>query len=217
MIIYIIYQTTNLVNKKFYIGKHRQSDTNFDGYLGSGKLLKAAVKKYGKENFIRKTLYIFHNEQECFDKEKELLSPLLEDRNCYNIASGGIGASSGKHNPNYNARAFTEETIKHFSKIRKGKRLGSDNPFYGQTHSDQTLEKIRKTKMTGLYITPKGEYNSSVVAAKENNISRDSVRKWCKGNSNLVTKAMIYQTAFLKQDDLGKSFKELGFDYISYI
>jgi len=49
----IIYKTTNHINDKFYIGQH---NGNNPLYLGSGKVLKRAIKKYGKENFTRETL-----------------------------------------------------------------------------------------------------------------------------------------------------------------
>jgi hypothetical protein len=49
----IIYKTTNLINNKIYIGK---SNTNNSDYLGSGKRLKLAIKKYGKENFKKEML-----------------------------------------------------------------------------------------------------------------------------------------------------------------
>ena len=46
-----IYITTNLLNGKKYIGKHKSSEFEFDKYYGSGKYIKAAIKKYGLENF----------------------------------------------------------------------------------------------------------------------------------------------------------------------
>jgi hypothetical protein len=45
----IIYKTTNIINGKYYVGK---DINNSESYLGSGVLLKRAIKKYGKENFI---------------------------------------------------------------------------------------------------------------------------------------------------------------------
>ena len=41
---YLIYKTTNLLNNKIYIGSHR-TDNIEDDYLGSGTLLKQAIKK----------------------------------------------------------------------------------------------------------------------------------------------------------------------------
>lgn len=45
---YYLYKTTNLINHKYYIGVHYSEDIDNDDYLGSGKHLKSAIKKYGK-------------------------------------------------------------------------------------------------------------------------------------------------------------------------
>ena len=50
----IIYITTNLINNKKYIGKHKCDSIEFDGYLGSGKILKNAIKKNGKELVVKR-------------------------------------------------------------------------------------------------------------------------------------------------------------------
>ena len=47
-----VYKTTNLINNKIYIGQHKWTGHEIDPkYLGSGKILKEAIKTYGKENF----------------------------------------------------------------------------------------------------------------------------------------------------------------------
>ena len=55
-----IYITTNLINNKHYVGQRKIRGNNSDNlYLGSGKLLTCAIRKYGKENFVRETLFIY--------------------------------------------------------------------------------------------------------------------------------------------------------------
>jgi hypothetical protein len=57
---YTIYKTTNLINGKIYIGKHETSDLN-DTYMGSGKVLMNAIKKYGKDSFKKEILFKLKN------------------------------------------------------------------------------------------------------------------------------------------------------------
>ena len=59
----VIYEIKNLINGKKYIGKDSKNNPN---YLGSGKYLKLAIKKYGKHNFIKEILF----ETDDFEKLK---------------------------------------------------------------------------------------------------------------------------------------------------
>lgn len=52
---HFIYRTTCLVNGKTYIGQHKHN-CNDKYYLGSGVIIKKAIKKYGKDNFVREIL-----------------------------------------------------------------------------------------------------------------------------------------------------------------
>jgi len=84
---YTIYKITNKLNNKFYIGMHKTIDLQ-DGYMGSGKLIRAAIQKYGIENFTKEILYIFDNEEDMKNKEKELV--VLSEQS-YNLCEGGKG------------------------------------------------------------------------------------------------------------------------------
>ena len=92
---YIIYKTTNLLNDKFYIGLHKTNSAEFDGYYGSGTLLKQAIKKYGKENFKRETLYSFDTLDAARQKEREIVTiDFTQDSKTYNLSVGGTGGNT---------------------------------------------------------------------------------------------------------------------------
>lgn len=93
----IIYQTTNLINGKYYVGKHETNNLN-DGYVGSGNSLIAAIKKYSKENFETKILASFETKEEMEAIEELVVDEfMVEDNNCYNIAIGGQGGNTNNY------------------------------------------------------------------------------------------------------------------------
>lgn len=101
---HIVYKTTNLINGKFYVGVHKQTEdhSTFDGYYGSGKVLNHAIAKYGQENFERVVLKSGLSKQEAYSLERELLS-LASRKVCYNLHEGGLGGfdyvnSTGQNN-----------------------------------------------------------------------------------------------------------------------
>ena len=88
---YTVYQITNLLDGKIYIGKHQTKKLD-DGYMGSGKVLRHAVKKYGVENFKKEILHVFATEAEMNIKEAELVTEDFISRgNTYNLCPGGKG------------------------------------------------------------------------------------------------------------------------------
>lgn len=91
---YIVYQTTNKLNCKKYIGIHKCEDYD-DGYLGSGTAFKAALSKYGKDNFYRHILFVYDNIEDALQKEKELVNQdVVDSENYYNLIEGGGGGDS---------------------------------------------------------------------------------------------------------------------------
>ena len=88
---YTVYQITNLINGKVYIGKHHCKCRKCH-YYGSGKHITAAVKKYGKENFRKEILFVLSSEAEMNAKEKELVTEdFFRRSDTYKLLSRGSG------------------------------------------------------------------------------------------------------------------------------
>jgi DNA-directed RNA polymerase specialized sigma24 family protein len=86
---YHIYQTTNQINHKYYIGV---TNGNKPNYLGSGTALIKAIKEHGRHNFKREILETYDTEAEAFKREAEIVNEaFVKDRNTYNMKVGGFG------------------------------------------------------------------------------------------------------------------------------
>ena len=84
-----IYEITNNVNGKTYIGQHTTDNEN-DGYMGSGVILKQEKQKYGINNFSKKILCYCDNQDELDDREIYYIAEYKKIGKAeYNIARGG--------------------------------------------------------------------------------------------------------------------------------
>ena len=106
---YYIYMIVNKINNKKYIGKRKcKNDIEKDNYMGSGKILKLAFLKYGKENFDKIIIDICKNEKELDDREKYWIAfyKACESKEFYNIAEGGNGGNTYKGKTNKEIKAI---------------------------------------------------------------------------------------------------------------
>lgn len=174
---YTVYQTTCLINGKVYVGVHQTEDPN-DSYLGSGKLLRRAVKKHGRAAFIKEVLFDFDTREEMLAKERDLVTTAFKcDPSNYNLVEGGEASgflfASADQQRRYsqlgNARQRemgSEYWGRKRAAIRKGVLAGiaggtfSPPTFAGLEHSEET-----KAKMSGPRPASVGPRNSQFGTA----------------------------------------------------
>ena len=168
---YTIYKVTNLINGKYYIGKH-QTENLDDGYMGSGKYIKRAISKHGIENFRKEILFVFETEAEMNAKEAELVVICDES---YNLCDGGQGGFSHINRIGQNKNhTFKKEEMEKGRKTLKGllknpeysgeyrkkisvSKKGKSSTFLGKRHTDESKRKISESSK-GLCV---GEKNGS--------------------------------------------------------
>lgn len=160
---YIIYEVTNLVNGKNYIGQHI-TDSLEDGYMGGGLALGKAIKKYGRDSFKKEILLFAQNAEALNILEMMAVTPeFCERRDNYNLREGGGSrgrlcaetkrkisiAKSGHRNHNYGKR-FSDEIRAKMSKAQKGRvvpleaRLKQAAKMRGRKLSEEHREKLKK-------------------------------------------------------------------------
>lgn len=174
--LYTIYQVTHRKSGKVYIGKHQTLDPN-DGYMGSGKLVRAAVKKHGVDEFEKEQLYVFETEEEMNAKEAELVTEEFCARDdTYNLCPGGNGGwgyvntqllNTQWSDPNKRRESLSvsiRQKWKEDQTYASAKRQHSHpnfvnsgyTSFLGKSHSDETKKKMSEK----ISLKAKGENNS---------------------------------------------------------
>lgn len=127
-----IYETTNLINGKRYIGRHKSGVFTND-YKGSGKHLGNAIRKYGWDSFSVRLMIPCFTEEELNSEEEFLIDyfDCVNSKEYYNEYPGGHGGfPTGELSPNYGCKQ-SSETIE-----RRRKNL------LGRVHSEDSRKKI---------------------------------------------------------------------------
>lgn len=166
---YYIYITTNLLNGKKYIGKrHCLCEISNDNYLGSGKVLKNAIRKYGKNNFAKTILETCKYETTCNEREKYWINVFNAAANpmFYNIALGGEGGNT--------YAGLSREELDRIKKTKSLKSKGVNNPRYNAVVSDETRKKM-SVKAKEYYI----KTGKSPTSGKFGERNRLSIKIYC--------------------------------------
>lgn len=206
---YTIYKVTNKVNGKIYIGAHETKDLD-DGYMGSGKVIKKALNKYGVENFEKEILELFDDSEKMYKMESKLVTTdFIEKDDNYNIVEGGRGGWGHiNNNLTLEHRAFLRKTAKktfeQFNEDRKNNpeldalyREKCGKHFKGKKHTAETKRKIGAVTSKA----QKGEGNSvygtmwihSLTEKVSKRVDKDELSEW-ENKGWLKGRKMIFRS-----------------------
>ena len=134
-----IYITTCKVNGKKYIGQ-KKFNRDWEDYLGSGTILKRAIKLYGEDKFERVIIDKAKDKEELDLKEIFWINffDAVNSKEYYNIHEGGCGGNTfeGK----------TEEEKEIFRQKMKILNQGRNNGMYGKHHSEESKKKMSENR-----------------------------------------------------------------------
>lgn len=201
---YTIYKTVNNANDKEYVGFHkinsiediiREKSENgsifYDGYLGSGKLMKKALEKYGPMEMRQELILVTEDRNEAEALEREIVSKeWVESDLNYNLSIGG------------------NVTI----------LFGEQNGFFGKTHSKETIEKIQSKRKDTLSNAPFSWSKSflvkdeSVIFYNSNEIREFFVIKdWFEVNRLVYEGVVRYESEHLQKAAIQRYLKRINF------
>lgn len=194
-----IYKITNNVNGKLYIGKDALDRND---YYGSGKLIKRAIKKYGKNNFKKEIIDKCKTVEQLNRKEKFWIKKLNSRIPLgYNIEEGGNGGASftGNHHTNETkikiskallGKKFSKERRKNISKGKLGKSIDGSSRR-GLLHSDEHKKRISK----------------SLSGRKLTKIHKQNISKAKKGKENIALQGRIISKEWRKKISISQKIR----------
>lgn len=159
----IVYITTNLINGKKYVGADSKNNPN---YLGSGKALLRAIKKYGRHNFKKEIL------EQCIDqlhlREREIYWVRYfnadTSQEYYNISHGGQGGVKGREA--WNAGKTLDKTSDEYKKMYLNRRI-ADKSYITEEWKKKHSERIKESSKF------QSNKNKKIFTRKSNG------KEWC--------------------------------------
>ena len=171
-----IYRTTCFPSGRVYIGQKRRGA--FDSYyLGSGKLIRAAVLKHGRPQFMIEVLEFAGSKRELDRAEQRQIiahRARLGRANVYNITPGGEGCGRGPEHPSFGRKASAEERAK-----LSASRTGPKNWLYGKGY----LITAEKNPHFGKHLSAEAKAKIGAAVSANNGSANASAegRHWMTG------------------------------------
>lgn len=156
---WFVYKTTNCVDGRFYVGVH--FGTEDDNYLGSGKLLRLAIKKYGRVVFKREIIKLCKTKEEAYELEEFIVDfDFVKDDTTYNLVNGGRGGQGLNCKESTRLKMMKPKTEQHrkaISNAKKGVKTSEKHRnacsvrMQGHKHSENTKLKMSLSRKGKIY------------------------------------------------------------------
>lgn len=163
---YYLYEVKNKINGKIYVGVHKTDDMN-DGYMGSGRVIKKAIEKYGLDNFEKTILETFVSEEQMFLREKEFVDDdFLSRDDVYNLRRGGLGGFDHINKLGINTKnIWSDEVAARRAETRKEKKFqqGSNNTQFGTMW---ITDGVSNKKVPKDYVVPSGWRRGATLSGR---------------------------------------------------
>ena len=177
-----VYEIVNLVNGKTYVGSRKLSlDRYWRQYMGSGKLIKQAILKYGAEHFRKRFIAYAPTAEELYELETDwIIGQQLKGLAQYNLFAGGHAGGD----------TFSKLKSKTLEEVRRKQSEGLKQYFanggvqWGSGLTAQTDERIRAQVERAL---AKGTYKGLNLGSKRTDEAKAKMALIQLGNKNSQT------------------------------
>lgn len=167
-----VYRITNKINGKTYVGQRKLCrDTSWRQYMGSGKLVIQAIKKYGEENFVKSLIHYAYSRVELDSLEHfAILKESSSGRSEYNLATFTPNPEAWL---NSNPAKLTMIRLKRSNSLKAWLASNKSASIIAAEKRYKLFCKEYSDKVLKLYI----EMKSVSKVAQELNVSRKYVSK----------------------------------------
>lgn len=199
-----IYITTNTVNGKRYIGKHKATEFT-TRYKGSGKILKQAFEKYGIDKFVVEFIEECDSLEQLNQREQYWIEKYdaQNSNDFYNIRWGGDGGDIAL----YMSKDDMNKIRKDHSEYIKT-RLDQDEEFHKNFAGAKRGHKCYQTTKDKIGSAQREYWSRTPYEVKHERLSR-SAKTRCTGRI-WITNELVDK--FIKPEDFLK-YKVLGFKF----
>ncbi len=214
---YYVYIVVNLINGKKYIGMSINKKPQFkENYYGSGKLIKQAIVKYGKENFKKEIIKEFDNELETRNYERYLIQETnaIDDPMYYNLCAGGYGGGVKGHIVKDEIRQKISNKLKgHIVKEETKVKISSRNK--GKKIEQLTLNKMSNSMekyWANLSDLKRKEIGNKISLSNKGKSPSDGTKEKLSKYNATLTKEQVIEIINLAINK-EKTYKEIALIY----